>query len=630
MTFAHYPMMWGRHYCYQETFIMSNNNFSQEPISGYHGGTPDRASSPERRAKNAQYYQALQKAVAAFLSAVPEDQRRGIASGALRMTSELDSPETKRFGSSLVFPVLAIPDDATVKATVDLISGMGAVILSVGQAKPNSTIREVMNTADVMMGKSVGAFSGDPNGMGLPIASAIAAAASADPEIVRDAEAAGLNKIIAEVAAMYDCVGHEGPLGMVHIPEHGTPLKGSLVDLVTGLFSNKTATERVSDKADRKMDRLSGKGEKLDAKISNIQAELENCKAQLAATADPKQRKKLQKKIEKLEKKLGRKETKLSKVQDKFEQWKDLSHIVNPKEEDGADSSTTTTTDDVEPVEPDVRRQNGIDALDSDAGSSIMLASQKLQAAGIPTTTANILAGYLIPAGVNDPLSYLSKLSGSIGLSLNDTARYAVYVASGLEPSEALDVIKGHDLPPMDLREYLDDARAKNQAYRTALQQQMQRLKDVNETAVAANRMFTRSEWADAIMSSSDEVADWLRQVSPDASSTQSMLSSLMGLVAAVRTLGVSSPTLQAAIHNGVSRGTISPEAAWMMTGDPTLVPAMVVAVPSGGPEINSQPGDKTREVEPSSSSVSSGIDTVQSSQVPQANPVVAKFDALW
>lgn len=609
---------------------MSDNNFSQGSSLVYHGGTPDRSSNSERRAKNAQYYQALQKAVAAFLSAVPEDQRRGIASGALRMTSELDSPETKRFGSSLVFPVLAIPDDATIKATVDLISGMGAVILSVGQAKPSSTIREVMNTADVMMGKSVGAFSGDPNGMGLPIASAIAAAASADPEIVRDAEAAGLNKIIAEVAALYDCVGHEGPLGMVHIPEHGAPLKGSLVDLVTGLFSNKTATEKVNDKADRKMDRLSGKGEKLDAKISNIQSELENYRAQLAATTDPKKRKKLQKKIEKLEKKLGRKETKLSKVQEKFEQWKDLSHTLNPKDEDEQDSPTTSDRDDADPMEPDARRQNGIDALDSDAGSSIMLASQKLQSAGIPTTTANILAGYLIPAGVNDPLSYLSKLSGSIGLSLNDTARYAVYVASGLEPSEALDIIKGRDIPPMDLREYLDDARAKNQAYRTALQQQMQRLRDVNETAVAANRMFTRSEWADAIMSSSDEVADWLRQVSPDASSTQSMLSSLMSLVAAVRTLGVSNPTLHAAIHSGVSRGTISPEAAWMMTGDPALVPAMVVAVPAGGSFVSQQDDVQSGEGGNASPTVADNLGDSSQGSFPAINPVVAKFDALW
>lgn len=619
----------GRLY-YNNLFTMSDNNFSQGLSVADHGGTPYRSSSPERRVKNAQYYQALQKTVAAFLSAVPEDQRRGIAAGALRMTSELDSPETRRFGSSLVFPVLAIPDDATIKATVDLISGMGAVILSVGQSKPSSTIREVMNTADVMMGKSVGAFSGDPNGMGLPIASAIAAAASADPEIVRDAEASGLNKIIAEVAALYDCVGHEGPLGMVHIPEHGTPLKGSLVDLVTGLFSNKTVTEKVNDKADRKMDRLGGKGEKLDTKITNIRSEIENCKAQLAATTDPKQRKKLQKRIEKLEKKLERKEAKFSKVQDKFEQWKDLSGTLNAKDDDAQDSSTTTPEDDANPVEPDARRQNGIDALDSDAGSSIMLASQKLQSAGIPTTTANILAGYLIPAGVNDPLSYLSKLSGSIGLSLNDTARYAVYVASGLEPSEALDIIKGRDIPPMDLREYLDDARAKNQAYRTALQQQMQRLKDVNETAVAANRMFTRSEWADAIMSSSDEVADWLRQVSPDASSTQSMLSSLMSLVAAVRTLGGSNPALQAAIHSGVSRGSISPEAAWMMTGDPTLVPAMVVAVPSGGPV-----SEKQNELQPNESATdvaNAGDSSGESSpgSVPTANPVIAKFDALW
>jgi TolA-binding protein len=530
------------------------------------------------------------------------------------MTSEFTSPQADKEGTSLVFPLLAIPDDATLQNVVKLVSGMGASIVALGMAKPGTTAKEIMSIADNMMGRTSTTFSGDPAGIGMPVASAIAAAASADPEIVQDAERAGLNQIIGEVAAMYDCVGHKGPLAMVELPEaSGTVLTGGFFDTISSLFSSdSTKKEQLSDRADRGTDHLSDKRDRVSGKISELEAEIAQLKVQIASTTDVKQKKKLEKKLEKLEKKLQRKESKLDRVTDKLQQWTDVADALN----DSDDSTNQNGGGSVDPlpIEDDDRRRGGERNLLSNKGDEIFAAARKLESVGVPTRLANILAGYLIPNGVSDCVSYVTKLASSMDLSVNEAAKFAVYVASGMDAPEALNVIRGGDQPTTDIDDYLDEARAKNDAYRAAIQQQMTRLRGINQAAAAATRMYTRSEWADAILSSSDEVADMLQQVAPDATSTQSFIQSLGTLMSLAGTTTPIGQKVDAAIRAGVAGGVIQPSLGYALTGDPQMLPLLVVATNGSS---SAAVGDKESNV---------GLELPPSTAT---NPVIEAFEHL-
>jgi archaellum component FlaC len=501
---------------------------------------------------------------------------------ALRMCNEAfssDSDIAKR-GSSIVFPVLAIPDDATLPATVDLISGMGAVILAAGQSKPSTTVREMMDIADTMMGRSGTAFSGDPEGIGMPVASAIAAAASADPDIVSDANRMGLASMIAELSRSYDCLHHEGPLSMLHVPTQGQRLlSGGLKDFITGLFDDPET--KATRKADSKVDSLEKRQDKISDKISDLELQLKDLESQLAVTSDSKTAAKLQKKIERLKKKIARKEKKQDKVTDKLNEWKDLSDNLH-----GRDSIDDVVSDN---EGESGRRRKGEEALVSDLADTMALQADKLAELGLSQSLAGVLVGYLLPQGISDPVSYISKVCASTGLGFKQAAQYIIYVASGFSNSDAMRIVKGDVSAPSDISEFLEEARAKNDAYRIALQDQMTQLRGVNEAAASATRLFTRSEWADAIMSSSDEVADWLQMVSPDATNTASMMSSIISLLAAAR--GASNnPSLRKGLDEAISKGVIDANAAYMLTGDPTYIPMLAVISSSASAGVTARP----------------------------------------
>jgi hypothetical protein len=564
-------------------------------------------SNDQKRSK--QYFDALAKIVASLISAVPESQRRPLALRALREISEDPQIAQQRDGTSVVFPVLAVPDDATVSGVLNMVSGMGASILSLGQAKPSSTVREVMDMADVMMGKKDVAFVGDPNGVGVPVAAAIAAAASADPDIAETADRAGLSRIIAELSSIYDCASHKGPLAMVEMPKNASPLSGGLFDFVSDLFDgSKSERDKLSDKADRRTNRLSNKEEKLDEKISDIDIEIKQLKADLSTESDPKKKKRIQRKIERLEKKKTRKETKKSKVQDKLDEWKDVANDLKDDSNDGSHGDGDTPIHDSD--EGRTRREIGEDELRKGDSTSILAAAKSLVDSGVPSSIANILAGYFVPKGTKDVLSYISKLASQLDISLIQAAKYSVYVLSGMEPSDALRVATGYDPTPPDLKDFLEDIRAKNEAYRTALQNQMAHLRDVNQTAADATRMYARSEWADAIMSSSDEVADLLQKVAPDASSTDSFLASLTSLLGALRI--PENPAASAAIRHAIAQGNIDPAFGFALTGDPSLVPMLVVAAGQSGSSAQNDVPEATQGADV-------GIN-------PSPNPVVDQF----
>lgn len=518
--------------------------------------------------RNARYYECVKKAIAALLSALPQDQQRGAAAGALRMlTSEY--PSVPADGSSIVFPFLAIPEDANLPSVINLISGMGAVVLAMGQAKPSTPAKDVMKVADMMMGKDSVAFMGDPQGIGMPVASAIAAAASADPEIIQEAEKAGLNKIIAAVSEMYDCVGHKGPLGMVDLPDGSVrvfapdnkPMAGGFFDTIKNIFN--PSADSVANKAERKVDRKTQRADKLDSKIDGWKAEIADLEAQLATTNDTKARQKIQKKIEKLQKKIQKRQAKADSLREQIEDWQDVADKLNDEDADGNTGPAPTPHDD--------NRERGEENL-RHGSADILAAASALEKAGVPTNIANILAGYLIPAGIKDALGYVSTLSAKLSLSIADAAKYAVYSASGMSPSEAMDAVAGKSSPPQDIADFLSEAKAKNDAYRLALQQQISALRSVNETAQQATRLYVRSEWADAIMSSSDEVADLLQTVSPDASSTTSLLQSLLSLIASARDNNPGPSAVKDLFAQAVRLGHADPGAAYMFTGDPDFL----------------------------------------------------------
>jgi chaperonin cofactor prefoldin len=524
------------------------------------------------RQRDEQFTTCLTKAIASLLTAVPASRWRSVLLSALRMCNEAfssDSEVSKR-GSSVVFPVLAIPDDATLPAAVDLISGMGAVILAAGQAKPSTTVREMMDIADTMMGRSSSAFSGDPEGIGMPIVSAISAAASADPAIIAEADRMGLGKMIADLSRSYDCLHHEGPLSMVHVPSPGQKLlAGGLKDFITGLFDS--PEEKATRKADNKVNKLEDRQDALSEKVSDLELQLKDLEAQLAVTTDSKAARRLQKKIERIKKKISRKERKQDKVTDKLNDWKDLADNLHDR------GSVNDVIDNDEGEEG--RRRRGEEALVSDMAEVMTLQAEKLANLGLSQSLAGVLVGYLVPQGVSDPVAYVTKVSSTTGLDFKQAAQYIIYVASGFANSDAMRIVKGESSAPSDISDFLEDARAKNDAYRIALQDQMTRLRNVNEAAASATRLFTRSEWADAIMSSSDEVADWLQMVSPDASNTASMMSSIVSLLAAARSSS-DSPGLRKGLDEALAKGLIDANAAYMLTGDPSYVPLLAVISP--------------------------------------------------
>lgn len=556
---------------------------------------------------NQLYFDNIAKIIGSLASSLPQEQRRAAMVKAMRLLAESGDAIPKD-GSSVVFPVMAIPSDADLNSVINLVSGMGAVVLSAGQARPTTTVKEVMDIADVMMGREDIAFSGDPNGIGLPVASAIVAAASADPDIIEDASKGGLSKIICDLSQRYDCSHHEGPLSMVSVPsfpdpQAGSPLTGGMFDFVRNLFKGKESSvvDELSDKAERKLDNKSNKKEKLEDKVEDLKSELTQLEAQMSTVTDEKTRKKLQRKIDRLKKRIARKSSKIDAVTDQIEEWREAKDKLSDKDEDHHQQ------------EPDDggTGERGRRALRDDNATAIISAAERLKQAGLPDSLANILSGFLIPNGVSDPLGYLSSLSSKLELSLVETGKYVMYCASGMSPSDAMDVIKGREPAPADINDYLSEARAKNEAYRATLQRQINSLRNINEQAEAASRLYVRSEWADAILSSSDEVADWLATVSPDASTTSAFIASISDLFSQCGALSRTSPVFESAIRDAISTSKLSPQAGYLLTGDPQLVPLLVVG------NVGASGVDPSRRES-----------TIESA--PASNPVTERFINMW
>jgi hypothetical protein len=498
---------------------------------------------------------------------------------ALRQLS--GDPEIQNNPTSLVFPVEAIPDDSSLDSVIKMLSGMGAIILAVGQAKPSSSIGEVMQIADTMMGKTSTAFSGDPTGIGMPIASAVAAAAASDPEVAADASRLGLSQIIAEVAKMYDCVGHKGPLSMVNIPSYSesTPMKGGLKDWISGLFnSDETVSDKLSNKAERKTDKLSDKLEKNSAKQDALRAEISDLEAKLASAQDDKTRKKLQRQINRKKRQLERKEKKETKLTDKLDQWTNLRDDLNDSHSN--DSSGGVTGDD------DMRdiHNRGVDQLsDPDSLAALTNIATILMNAGVSERASFLLAGYFYHQGVRDPLKYLTSLSASLKLSIEDTAKYVLYTSSGMDQGEALALLTGSGGPSTSLDEYLDEARASAESYRAALRTQLAKLQGVNDAANQATRLYIKTEWADAILNASDDVADVLGEFTPDFSNTSSFTDTMFGILGSMkRRYSIAGSPVHHAISDAVARGIIAPDAGYAFTGDPNLIPLVIAALPTG------------------------------------------------
>jgi hypothetical protein len=525
------------------------------------------------------YYSGMTKVLAGMASALPPSQRRGAMAEALRQLS--GDPEVQRSPASLVFPIEAIPNDSDLDAVIKMLSGMGAIILAVGQAKPSSSVGEVMQIADTMMGRTSSAFSGDPTGIGMPVASAIAAAAASDPEVAADATRMGLSQIIAEVAKMYDCVGHKGPLSMVNIPSYSdsAPMKGGLKDWVSGLFnSDATISDKISNRAERKTEKLSNKLEKNSARQDALRAEIAELEAKLTTAQDEKTRKKLQRQLNRKQKQLARKEKKEDKLTDRLEQWSDLRDDLS---DSNHDSTTGGVTDD-----DDMRdiHNRGVDQLsDPDSLANLTTIATELMNAGVSDRSAFLLAGYFYHQGIRNPLKYLASLSSSLKLNLNDTARYVLYVSSGMDQGEALALVTGSGGPSTSLDEYLDEARASAESYRAALRSQLAKLQGVNDAANQATRMYIKTEWADALLNSSDDVADILGEFAPDFSNTQSFIDTMFGVLGSVkRRYSIAGSPVHNAISDAVSKGVIAPDAGYALTGDPTMIPLVIAALPSG------------------------------------------------
>jgi hypothetical protein len=529
--------------------------------------------------KDKHYYDCITKVIASFVSALPESERRGALASALRLVAQDDAlRDTRSTGSSLVFPVLAIPDDADVSSVINLVSGMGATILAVGQARPTTTAREIMEIADTMMGRRDLAFSGDPVGIGMPIASAIAAAVSSDPELLTEVQNGGFGKMIAEISRAYDCVAHKGPLSMVELPQQTVPLNGGLFNSIMDMFTD-SPLEKVEKKTANKLENLTDKNERISNKISDIQAEIAETEAKLAAATDIKTTKKLQRKLARLKWKLGKKEAKQEKVKDKIAEWNELSDELHD-DAPVVDPNAVTKKDPTE---------HGLGLLvDDSSAQSVSAMMSALTSAGVDERLASLISGYLVSNGVNDGVTYLSRLGQRLSLDIPNAARYVAYLASGLTHSQALELVTSGSAEPRDITDMISDVQNRNDAYRAVLQEQMARLRAVNDSATTATRLYVRAEWADAMMSCTDDVADILAKVAPDASSTASFLASIISLVAAAKLEGSASSALLSEINSAVAKGTMAPEAAYLFTGDPTFIPALVVAVnpPSASPDV--------------------------------------------